>query len=63
VDLYVDAHVSEQQTISIYSPEDGDSKFLRNVCTNVQVHMVLQPRWQKNDVLEAVFNLLKPKLV
>jgi hypothetical protein len=35
---------SEKHAVSILSPEDGDSMFLRNVCVGLPVLMALQPR-------------------
>jgi hypothetical protein len=39
----LDTTVSEEHTVSIFSPEDGDSMFLRNFGIYLQVHTVLQP--------------------
>jgi hypothetical protein len=34
--------------VTIFIPEDGDSLFLRNVCTYLQVHTALQPKRQQS---------------
>jgi hypothetical protein len=39
----VDTNVSEENSVSIFSPEDGDGMFLRNVCIYLQVHTALLP--------------------
>jgi hypothetical protein len=43
-DSSVDANVSEKNTVSIFSPEEGDSMFLRNVVIYGRVYMAPKPR-------------------
>jgi hypothetical protein len=40
----VGTNISEKYTVYIFSPEDEDSKFVRNVGIYLQVHTALQPR-------------------
>jgi hypothetical protein len=48
VDSYLDTNVSEKNTVSIFSPEDGDSIFLQNIGICIQVYMVST---QKNIII------------
>jgi hypothetical protein len=43
-DLLVDANVSEKHTVSIFSPEDGDIMFLKNVRIYRRVYRAPKPR-------------------
>jgi hypothetical protein len=46
---FVSKHnASDKRSVSIFSPEDRGSMFLRNVSTYLEVHMVLPPR--KNNI-------------
>jgi hypothetical protein len=44
MDLRVDSHVLEEHTASIFSTEDGGSKFLQNTGIYLQAHMLLLSR-------------------
>jgi hypothetical protein len=57
VDLKVDTNVSEKHTVSIFSSEDGDSMFLRNVEIYLWVPTASQPR-RTTYTLEGVYLLL-----